>query len=101
MQQVMTFAQADFGRNVEVSVISASSVDDLKRFPTVPFNLVADPDYELFRKYGAFDQEPKHATIVRDAASNELLRHVGGRAFMDAASVAKALAADPGVAIAP
>lgn len=76
------------GLNVEVLVISASSISDLKRFPMVPFTLVADPNLEMFKHHGVSEA---HATIVRGVKGNEVFRHMGESPFMDVAAVTRAL----------
>jgi len=77
MSQLSTMAELLGERNVQVSVVSASTAADLRNFPAVPFTLVADPEYKLFREYKAFDGKPKHATIVRDRAGKELFAQGG------------------------
>src|SRR5207244_3219622 len=79
------------GRGVRVAVITASSEEDLKRFPNVSFDLVADPDLKLFKQCRLFDGKAKHATIVRDRGGNERLRKVGDVPFADHEAVLAAL----------
>src|SRR5262249_17915444 len=65
------------------------------------FDLIADPELKLFKEFGAFDREAKHATIVRDRRGQEVLRKVGDEPFTDAQAVLTALPlADPVPAVA-
>jgi peroxiredoxin len=75
----------------DVFVVSQSTEEELSNFPALPFHLVADPELLLTKRYGAYEQTPKHATIVRDGAGRELLRYVGEQPFMDLAAILRAL----------
>src|SRR5690606_21945235 len=51
-----------------------------------PMPLLADPDHDLFRAYGAFDEEagqPLHATILIDADGRIRWRRAGVEPFLD------------------
>ena len=91
LSQLTKIATALSGRNVSISVISASPEGDLQNFPRVPGRLIADPDHRLFKRYGAYDREAKHATIVKDRFGKELLRKVGEEPFTDVNVVLAAL----------
>jgi FtsP/CotA-like multicopper oxidase with cupredoxin domain/peroxiredoxin len=91
MIQLVEMATKLSTQDVVVSVISASTEADLLGFPLVPFTLVADPDLKIFRKYGVFDGETRHATIVIDPSGKEVLRNVGKEPLMDATAVTKSL----------
>ena len=98
MTQLMTFAEALSVRKLNVTVVSADSAKDLKQFPDVPFNLVSDPKHELFRKFGAYQEKPMHATLALDSDGKVVFRHVGESPFMNVEVVelwvGKAAAAD-------
>lgn len=83
MTQITEMARKLSGTNLDVSVISATPTEDLNAFPAVPFTLVADPEYKLFREYGVYEGEPKHGTIVLSADGREIFRNVGDEPFMD------------------
>src|SRR5439155_18251053 len=101
VSQIVALDRKLAGRGMNVSVITASTEDDLARFPTVWFDLVADPELKLFKRHGAFDGEAKHATIVRDRRGQEVFRKVGDAPFADVEAVLTALRlADPMFAIA-
>jgi FtsP/CotA-like multicopper oxidase with cupredoxin domain/peroxiredoxin len=91
MAQLVEMATKLSGQDVVVSVISASTEADLRDFPPVPFTLVADPDLKIFRTYGAFDGEARHATIVVDPSGKEVFRKMGEEPLMDATAVIKSL----------
>jgi peroxiredoxin len=91
MAQLSEMAAKLAGQNLSVSVISASKEEDFKAFPSVSFTLVADPDLKLFRKYGAYEREAKHATIAFDAEGKEVFRNVGAAPMMDAGAIIKSL----------
>jgi FtsP/CotA-like multicopper oxidase with cupredoxin domain/peroxiredoxin len=74
-----------------VVIVSAAGSEDLGEFPKGPFALVADPKHELFREYGAFKDEPLHATIVVNAAGKTVLKEVGNTPFTDLSAIRKAL----------
>jgi FtsP/CotA-like multicopper oxidase with cupredoxin domain/peroxiredoxin len=76
-----------------VVVVSAAGTDDLGDFPRGPFALVADPKHTLFREYGAFRDEPLHATIVLNPAGKTLLKEVGDTPFMDVEAVRRSIGA--------
>jgi FtsP/CotA-like multicopper oxidase with cupredoxin domain/peroxiredoxin len=100
MSQLVKMDKLLAGRGVKVSVITASEDEDLKSFPNVSFNLVADPELKLFKQYGAFEREAKHATIVRDRRGKEVLRKVGDAPFGDPEAVLTALQSGPQFTIA-
>lgn len=87
MTQLGTFAKEFTDRQYEVTVVSADTEDDLKRFPHVPFTLLADPEHKLFRRFGAIKDVPKHATVVIDGRGNIVFRTVGEKPFMDVVSI--------------
>lgn len=87
MSQLIGMAEKLANRNLQVAVISASTEADLQSFPPVPFVLVPDPESKLFKEYGAYDGEPRHATIVRDSSGKEVLRKVGDEPFMESATI--------------
>ncbi|HND56779.1 MAG TPA: multicopper oxidase domain-containing protein, partial [Pirellulaceae bacterium] len=91
MSQLDAMAKQLAGADVSVSVISASTADDLLDFPALPFTLIADPELKLFREYGAFDGDSRHATIVLDEQRRELFKNIGDRPFMDARKVSAVL----------
>jgi FtsP/CotA-like multicopper oxidase with cupredoxin domain/peroxiredoxin len=87
MAQLADMARALEGRDLSVTVISASSEADLRRFPDVAFDLVADPEHRLFKQYGFFDGAARHGTVVLDPRGKELLRETGDEPFMDAQAI--------------
>src|SRR6266404_299900 len=91
MSQIVNLDKLLAGRGVKVAVITDSSEADLTKFPKVSFNLVADPELNLFKKHGLFDRKSKHATIVRDRDGKEVLRKVGDTPFADHEAVLAAL----------
>jgi peroxiredoxin len=91
MSQIIEMDKSLAGRGVKVSVITASAAKDLELFPNVSFDLIADPELKLFKRYGAFDGKAKHATIVRDRGGKELLRKVGEAPFADTGVILAAL----------
>ena len=98
MTQLMTFAKELSARKLNVTVVSADNEKDLKQFPDVPFNLVSDPKHELFRKFGAYQEKPMHATLAVNGEGKVVFRHVGASPFMNVEMVElwvdKAAAAD-------
>jgi FtsP/CotA-like multicopper oxidase with cupredoxin domain/peroxiredoxin len=101
MNQIVNLDKLLAGRGAKVTVITASSAEDLKRFPKGSFNLVPDPDLKLFKQHGLFEVKAKHATIVHDRGGHELLRKVGEAPFADHEAVLAALGqAAPSFAIA-
>lgn len=98
MTQLVTFAKELSDRKYEVTVVSADTDDDLKKFPAVPFHLVADPQHKLFRRFGAFKEKPLHATLAFDQRGTLVFSTVGESPFMNTDVVAlwmdKAAAAD-------
>jgi hypothetical protein len=90
MAQLNEVATRLSGRLVGVSVISASTVEDLQEFPWVPVTLEADPRLELFRKYGVFNGETNHATIAFANSDKEVFRDLGSEPLMDAGALMKA-----------
>jgi FtsP/CotA-like multicopper oxidase with cupredoxin domain/peroxiredoxin len=101
MTQLTGMAQALAGKDVDVTVVSASSPEDVQAFPKFPFRVVADPELTLFKQYGSFEGEAKHATIVRDPRGKEVLRRVGDAPFADHEAVLAALRqAEPQIVIA-
>jgi len=91
MAQLTEMAAGLTDRDLTVSVISASTLEDLQRFPPVPFHLVADPSHVLFRAYGAFNNVPLHATLVFDPRGAEVFRDVGAEPLRDLGRVLTAL----------
>jgi FtsP/CotA-like multicopper oxidase with cupredoxin domain/peroxiredoxin len=90
--QIVNFENLLAGRGVNVTVVAASTEEDLNRFPAAPsFKLVADPSLKLFKQHGVFDGVAKHATIVRDRSGKEILRKVGDAPFTDSGAVLAAL----------
>jgi peroxiredoxin len=98
MEQLAATNRELVGLNCNISVISASTEDDLQSFPAFPFTLVADPEYRLFKEHGAFDGEPKHGTLVRDRKGSQVFRRVGDEPFTDMAAIAAAIVAAGGEA---
>lgn len=88
MSQLLTFATELSLRKINVTVVSADSEADLKKFRDLPYKLVADPKHELFRKFGAYQEKPMHATLVLDGEGTVIFRHVGASPYMDAKTVA-------------
>lgn len=84
MAQLSTFAKDLADQNCLVSVVSADTEEDLKKFPDVPFKLVADPDHKVFRRFGAFKGEPKHATVAVDGRGKLVFRTIGDKPYMNA-----------------
>lgn len=93
MQQLTEMATGLANQAIDVTVISASTQEDLKSFSQTQFRLVADPELKLFKKFGAFDGEAKHATIVFDSSGNELFRNVAELPFTDSRTLLKAIGA--------
>jgi peroxiredoxin len=89
MTQLMTFAKDLAGRQCGVTVVSADTEDDLKKFPDMPFMLVADPEHKLFRRFGAFESGPKHATVALDGRGNLVFKTVGEKPYMNAEVVGR------------
>lgn len=91
MTQLVEMSQALRDRSIDVSVVSASTEEDLKAFPKVPFRMIADPELRLFRKHGIMKGEPQHGTLVaRDG--REVFRQVGPEPLQDVNVVLDALA---------
>ena len=91
MTQLTEMATKLSSRELAVSVISASTEEDLRNFPPVPFTLVADPKLRIFRKYGVPDGETKHATIAYDASGKEVFRNVADEPLLDASGLLESL----------
>lgn len=79
------------GNKANVTIISASTLEDLSNFPSTPFSVVADPELQLFRRFGVFDGEARHGAVAFDAAGNEVFRVVSDEPLMDAAVLKNAL----------
>jgi peroxiredoxin len=82
MAQLSTFARELSKRKCAITVVSADTEEDLRKFPDVPFTLVADPQHKLFRKFGAFIDGPMHATLALDGKGVVVFRTVGKTPFM-------------------
>ena len=99
MAQLSTFAKELSKRKFAVAIVSLIRKRTSSKFPDVPFKLVADPQHKLFRKFGAFDNGPLHATVVLDGKGVVVFRTVGTTPFMMADVltqwVEKAAAAKP------
>ena len=101
VSQTTQMATALSGHGYQVSVISGSSADDLQRFPTLPFTLIADPGLKLFKQFGALDESAtgderiRHATIVRDGKGAEIFKIVGAQPLMNPVPVLLALNESP------
>lgn len=79
-----------------VEVVSASSAEDVSKFPNLPCNVIPDPALEIFRKYKIVDSAgvgDTHATLVVDANQRELFRRTGDEPFMDVAAILTAVSA--------
>jgi hypothetical protein len=72
-----------------ISVISASTIDDLRQFPDLPYGLISDPKGELFKRFNLGDDT--HGTILLNGAGEEVFRNTGSEPFMDASTVASVL----------
>ncbi|HEV3298206.1 MAG TPA: DUF4440 domain-containing protein [Planctomycetaceae bacterium] len=88
MTQLMAFAKELSQRRFDVSVVSADTEDDLRKFPKTPFKLVADPEHKLFRRFGAFNGKPIHATLAFDGRGEIVFSTFGERPFMQADVIA-------------
>jgi peroxiredoxin len=88
MTQLMTFAKQLADKHYDVTVVSADTEDDLKKFPDVPFKLVADPKHVVFRKFGAYKGKPMHATVALDKRGKVVFSTAGNAPFMNADVVA-------------
>jgi FtsP/CotA-like multicopper oxidase with cupredoxin domain/peroxiredoxin len=101
MDQLVQFAQALDAKKAQVTVVTASGMEDVKSFPEVPFEVVADPELKVFRKFGAEAGKPLHATIVLNDRGKPVLEKRGDVPFMDDRAVVAALAqAAPRIVIA-
>lgn len=72
-----------------ICVISASSTEDLTRFPNLPYSLVADPDKKLFKRFAL--EGNTHGTIVLDRSGKEKFRRTGSEPFMDLVAISRVL----------
>jgi len=88
MSQLLTFATDPSLRRLQVTVVSADRETDVRKFRDIPFKLVADPKHKLFRKFGAYEGKPMHATLVMDGKGEVVFRRVGASPYMDATTVA-------------
>jgi len=91
MSQVHEMAKSLVDKNVDVTVVSASSMEDIKAFPEKRLKIVADPTLQLFKEHGAFNGAAQHATIVRDAQGKVIHKSVGDEPLMDSSIVLSAL----------
>lgn len=87
MAQLATFAKDLSDQQYSVVVVSGDTEEDLKKFPDLPFKLVADPQHKVFRRFGAFNAVPKHATVAMDGQGILVFRTVGEQPYMDTAVV--------------
>lgn len=101
MSQLHAMATSLVDKQVDVTVVTASSAEDIKAFPNTPFRIIADPALQLFKQNGVFDGAAQHATIVRDAQGTVRHKSVGDEPLMDSSVVLAALAlAEPSYVIA-
>lgn len=92
MSQLTEMAGVLAGKDVDVSVVTASSRADLEEFPAVPFRLVADPSGKLFEKHGAVENgETQHATVALSERGEEVFRDVGDEPLMDASELLRSI----------
>ncbi|MDZ4850136.1 MAG: multicopper oxidase domain-containing protein [Pirellulaceae bacterium] len=93
MEQLKEMAETLADKGLDVSVVAASTLDDLTNFPKVPFELIADPQLKLFKKFGAYrNGEARHAVVVRSAKGEELMLQISDFPLMDASSILTAIA---------
>jgi peroxiredoxin len=84
MAQLLAFAKEAGRMKYQITVVSADTEEDLKRFPDVPFKLVADPQHRLFRRFGAFQNKPLHGTFALDGKGSVVFGTTGYTPFMQA-----------------
>lgn len=89
LQQVTEMAKSLPKSRCRICVVSASTEEDLKDFPDLPYSLVADPKGKLFKRFKLGSKT--HGTIVLNGAGQEVFRRVGDEPFMDSAEVTQAL----------
>jgi peroxiredoxin len=87
MSQVLAFAKEAERMKYQVTVVSADTEADLKRFPDVPFKLVADSQHKLFRRFGAFRDKPMHGTFALDGKGSVVFGTTGHTPFMQADTI--------------
>lgn len=91
MTQLSDMSKA-FGKSLaNLVVVSAAGKEEIKDFPSGSYAVVADPKHTLFREFGAYTDEPKHATFVLNRAGKTVLKEVGEFPFTDLAAVRDAL----------
>jgi FtsP/CotA-like multicopper oxidase with cupredoxin domain len=89
LEQVTEMATKLPQSRCHISVVSASTVDDLKQFPDLPYGLIADPEGELFKRFNLGDDT--HGTILLNGAGEEIFRRTGSEPFMEVSTVASVL----------
>jgi peroxiredoxin len=94
MEQLKVFSETMKAGEATVTVVSSTGIEDVKDFPDMPFELVADPSWKVFRHFGVVDDKHSHGTVVLNAKGKTLLRELGETPFMDVKVVTAALAQD-------
>ena len=102
LEQVAEFAERFDHEESKVIVVTSETSDDLAKMPKSDMLLLANPDHNLFRRLGAYDNGPEHGTFVLDAKGKRLFADTGPEPFMEVETVLAAAFQDvePSVVVA-
>ena len=85
---------AEFQQQIDsskVPIVVVTPVNDLEELADIPYEVFADPEYNLFKSLHAFRDEPLHGTFVFNSRDEILLGDVGSAPYTDFAAIKKAL----------
>ncbi len=82
VEQLVAFGSELSLTNIAVLCITPDEVLD-DPLPPFPFPALSDPNHVVFRHFGAFDGEPKHATILLDSSGERVWGRIGEEPFRD------------------
>ncbi len=92
MEQLTTIVPQLTNHRCDAIVVSASTKDDLAKFPVLPYSLLADPNLAVFKRFEVMgDNVPQHGTLIVNPAGQVVFRKVGETPFTDLPALVQAL----------